>query len=256
MSTPVEIFLKRNSIGDIEGGLPYVHSTKSLNLRELIARSGLDPKKCEVYNEELLYFFLGRPAYRWIKPDGTPQDWELPTCFVFNDLPTTSIVRTVPFDSGAHATGRYPSYVQNVPLQNFEANFSGADRRIVSAFFGSFQNYLRGEARARVELENEFALSPLDAEILSISQLANDVSASGIDDRRFSVEVQCSEPVNFSEYSPDAIILPTAYLKDERVRKKIDEWDCEIIPYHTYGLNLSSCFAQIFMKFVEYCGHE
>ena len=253
MTSPFDGFLKRNSIAPIEGRLPLVHSTRSFNLRELIETSGLNPKGCKVYDEKLLYFFLGRPSYRWARPDGTPEDWELPTCFVFDEIIDLEIRRILPFDSGAHAAKRYPSYIQNIPNENFQTDSSQAPDRIVSAFFGSFKAYLDAKPKSQEQVADEFSLGPLDAEVLAIGKLAGDTSASGVDDRRFSIEIQSKSSVSFNTNPPSAVILPTPYLKDEAVRSAISGWGAQAINYDTFGLSLSSYFGSIFVKFSDYC---
>lgn len=253
MPSPFEEFLKRNSIGPVQGSLPIVHSTKSFNLRDLIKASGLEPRDCDVYNEKLLYFFLGRPSYRWMRPEGTPQDWELPTCFIFDENAKLDVRRVMPFDSGAHHAGRYPSYIQNIPRQNFESELDGSEDRIVSAFFGSFKAYLEAKPKSQEQIADEYSLGPLDAEIMSIGKLAGDTSADGIDDRRFSIEIQSPSKVDFSVTPPKAIILPTPYMKDETVREAISTWGAEYLTYDTWGLSLSWYFGAIFVKFTEYC---
>ena len=253
MPSPFEDFLKRNSIEPVEGSLPLVHSTKSLNLRELIQKAGIEPRDCDVYNEKLLYFFLGRPSYRWVRPGGTPQDWELPTCFVFDEATELDVKRVLPFDSGAHHAGRYPSYVQNIPLKNFESEFETSEKRIVSAFFGSFRAYLEAKPKTNDQIADEFSLGPLDAEIMSIGKLAGDTSAESVDDRRFSIEIQSTSKIDFNLTPPKAIILPTPYMKDANVVKAISAWQSEFITYDTWGLSLSHYFGAIFLKFTEYC---
>lgn len=253
MVTPFDEFLRRNSVGVADGVQPYVHSTKSMNLREIIKQSGLSPSNCEVYNEEILYFFVGRPAYRWSRPSGSPQDWELPTCFVFKEIEELKIERVIPFDSGAHNKSLYPSYIQNIPKENFQSELAEAPRKIVSAFFGSFSNYVAGKAKPRLELTEEFSLSPFDAEVLSISTLANDPSVQGADDRRFTIEVQTSSRISFESNPPSAVILPTPYLKEKAVVEAINEWGCDVLNYDVFGLSLPSYFGQIFLKFTDYC---
>lgn len=252
VSSSFEEFLKRNSIAPIDGSLPFVHSTKSHNLRKLIESAKLEPTQCNVYHEDLLYFFLGRPSYRWVRPNGTPQDWELPTCFVFDEIEDSSIRRVLPFDSGAHSQNRYPSYIQNIERENFESGLKDSAERVVSAFFGSFKNYVEAKPKNRKDIEVEFSLGPLDTEVLAVAQLAGDRSAPGVDDRRFSIEIQSIKAIDFSILPPSAVILPTPYLKDARVRAALDRWNTQIITYDTFGLSLESYFGQIFLKFAEF----
>jgi hypothetical protein len=219
----------------------------------MIEVSRLNPDHCSVYQEELLYFFLGRPAYRWRKPEGQPQYWELPNCFVFDDLPGMKAERVLPFDSGGHANDLYPSYVQNIPRGNFETRNPDAPNRLVSAIFGSFDRYIRGQPKDEEDLVAEFGLSVLDAEILAIRKLASDGTPEGFDDRRFSIEIQSSSQVDFSISPPSAIILPTNYLATAEVSDAIKRWGAEPINYDIYGLSLPLYHGAIFLKFMEYC---
>lgn len=246
-------FLAKNTIKSIEGKLPLVHSTKSLNLRELAEASGLEPTLCDIYGEELIYFFLGRPAYRWSASDGRPEHWELPTCFIFDDLPSLKIERTLPFDSGAYEKNRYPSFVQNIPRANFESEGARSANRIISAVYGSFSRYFQGRPKTEEQIISEFDLSPIDAEILSIRRLAETAGGQSFDDRCFSIEIQSRTGIDFSINPPSAIILPTVYLSDKNVASVIKGWSCEIITYDSYGLSLQLYFGAIFEKFRAYC---
>ncbi len=251
--SPFDDFLSRNTISSISGGLPLVHSTKSLNLRELVKASGLEPTECDVFNEQLLYFFLGRPAYRWGRPESQPHHWELPTCFIFDQLPGFPIERVYPFDSGGHANGLYPSYVQNIPRENFETRNPDAPNRIVSALFGSFQRYVAGQPKSEEDLIKEFDLSVFDAEMLAVRALAGDGTPEAFDDRRFSIEIQTRDPIDFSINPPSAIILPVNYLDNADLRDAILRWNSEPITYDLYSLNLSHYHGIIFYKFMDYC---
>ena len=253
MPSSFDDFLKRNSVEAANGIHPLVHTTKSFNLKEIIADCGLSPKLCEVYGDSLLYFFVGRPAYEWLNTSGMPRDWELPTCFVFDELPELIPERTLPFDSGAHDGYRYPSYVNDIPVANFQSSRSDASRRIISAFYGSFSHYLHGKPKSQIALTEEFSLNPLHAEVLAIIELANDIGSPNIDHRRLSIEVQSKNTVSFDKDYPSAVILPTPYLKVDEVVEAINEWGCEVLNYDTFGLSLSSYFGQVFMKFTDYC---
>lgn len=252
MDSPLEEFLKRNSVGSAEGTHPLVHTTQSFKLRDIISSAGLSPSQCEVFDESLLYFFVGRPAYKWSKSDGSPRDWELPSCFVFDDLPNLDFARAYPFDSGAHHNGRYPSYVQAIERKKFECKTPESSRRLISAFYGSFPNYVSGKPKSKEKFSDEFSLSPLDAEVLAIQELAHDGSVPQADDRRFSIEIQAASSVSFSEVRPSAVILPTPYLKDENVINALNAWESEVLNYDMYSLSIDSYFGAVFLKFTEY----
>jgi len=171
----IDDFLSKNTIRHLDGTLPLVHSTKSYNLSALAKASGLTPRNCKNYNEEkLLYFFLGRPAYRSRLSEESPETWELPTCFILDNAEGIGIKRTVPFDSGAYSDQLFPPYINAIPRANFESSRADASQRIISAVYGSMNNYIEGRPKSEQTLTNEFDLEITDAEILAVRKLAED----------------------------------------------------------------------------------
>jgi len=246
-------FLNRNSVSPVDSALPLVHATKSYNIESFISRGSLSASICEKYNEKLLYFFYGRPSYRYNKKYDTSELWELPTCFIFDNIVDLSPVRTLPFDSGAHIDKRYPSYLQTIPLEKFECDQKDAPQRVISAIFGSIESYIQGKPKSESTMKTEYQLGVLDAEVLAVRKLADDATPANFDDRRMSIEIHTSKDIEFSTNPPSAVILPTAYLKEDRVRNAIHEWGAEPINYDTYSLSMDLYFGIIFDKFAHYC---
>lgn len=246
-------FLNRNSVSPSPETLPLVHSTKSYNIESLIKLEKLTPSECDKYNKKLLYFFFGRPSYKYNKDEDTSELWELPTCFVFDDLIGKNPKRILPFDSGAYIAKRYPSYLQSIPIEEYECDQADAPQRIVSAIFGSLDAYIGGNPKSEQVLKSEFQLGPLDAEILAIRKLADDGTPRSFDDRRMSVELHYDAEINFTVNPPSAVILPTPYLKEQRIRDALDKWGSEPLSYDTHSLSMDLYYGIIFHKFVEYC---
>lgn len=250
----IDDFLSKNTIKQLDGTLPLVHSTKSYNLTELAKASGLMPRNCKNYNDEkLLYFFLGRPAYRSRLSEESPETWELPTCFIFDTADGIGIKRTVPFDSGAYSEELFPPYINAIPRANFESSRADASQRVISAVYGSMHNYIKGIPKSEKTLTEEFDLKITDAEILAVRRLAGDGSPTSFDDRRFSIEIQSSSMIDFEQKPPSAIILPTAYLEDKNIIENIEKWGADIINYDSYSLSMQMYYGIVFDKFAQYC---
>lgn len=246
-------FLNRNSVASIEGILPLVHSTKSYNIEDLVNSKSISPSFCKRYQEDLLYFFYGRPSYKYNKKEDTSELWELPTCFIFDTIGQKAPQRTIPFDSGAYIDKRYPSYLQSIPITEFECDQQDAPQRIISAVFGSLESYIRGQPKSETALKSEFQLGPLDPEVLAIRKLADDDTPTDFDDRRMAIEIHLNESVDFSITPPSAVILPTAYLKEPKIRTALESWGAEPLNYDTYSLSMDLYYGIIFDKFIQYC---
>ncbi len=111
-------FLERNSV-KVGKSLPLVHSTKAYYLDKILTSGKIDTAHCDVFKEELAYFFVGRPAYKW-ETFGDAAEWELQVCFIF-EYDIKDALRIFPFDSGAY-NSRYPPYLTMMQLHEFEVS--------------------------------------------------------------------------------------------------------------------------------------
>tara|TARA_B100000700_G_scaffold314845_1_gene402020 strand:- start:442 stop:1053 length:612 start_codon:yes stop_codon:yes gene_type:complete len=195
----VEDFLNRNQIGTEGFELPYLHSTQSYNLDKILEERGLQPSLCTEFEEELLYFFRGRPAYKQSSEGEEASHWQLPTCFIYDTLPNIEQMRTFPFDSGAFKQGRYPAYIRLMPIDEFEMAGSDASDRIVEAFFGDIESYLSGTAKNEQQFSEDYEVSAFDAEVMALRRLASDGTPKSFDDRRFTIEIQTKQRIDFDK---------------------------------------------------------
>lgn len=111
-----------------------------------IARKAFDAKKlvaspCTTFiGEQLLYFFVGRAAYKKSIPEEV-EYWELPSCLVF-EFETKGAKRMYPFDSGAFKSRRYPNYISIMEMEDFSLNPNSNNvERSIGAFFNSNYSY-------------------------------------------------------------------------------------------------------------------
>lgn len=249
MPSALESFLLRNSVVPAPT-LPLVHSTKSYNLRAILEADSIQPQECDIFlQEKLNYFFVGRPSYKYSTTSTSADEWELPCCFIFASDVVKNPKRTFPFDSGAFSTKRFPDYIGMMPRCEFEVSGLGAPERIIGSFFGSAQDYFMLKSKSPNVFEQEFSLSPFDAEAKAILRLAGEKTIPDFDDRRFAIEVQSEDPVQFSTNKPLAVVLPEQYLDIDSVRTTIqDDWGAEPLGYPMFSLSVAAYHAIIYKE--------
>src|SRR5712691_6274144 len=90
--------------------MPLVHTTESSKIFKIISSDKLLTSPCNVFKgEDLCYFFVGRPAYKFKLDDPNPYYWQLPLVFVVKFDAALPCKRILPFDSGAFQSARMPS---------------------------------------------------------------------------------------------------------------------------------------------------
>jgi hypothetical protein len=111
----------------------------------MIEHGTIKPQRCTVFNEDLIYAFYGRPAYRSRYDDSIGLVARAPVIVVLSPDLVVSGTRLYPFDTGAYAAGRYQRWLHsNTVVDDFaQPATSEAARLHVSAFFQSYENYLR-----------------------------------------------------------------------------------------------------------------
>jgi hypothetical protein len=164
--------------------LPLTHLTVAKWFADIVGNARLRPRPCKVFGDSRLYLFYGGLSYR-LGNDGTRDETELPVAFVFDPTRLTEISYYYPFDTGGLHAGRFGEWKESFqPVMDYglEGQSSvDAPCKLVSAFFGNNERYLRGESL------------PTDADSPnSISEirrfLSTDLSAHGADHRQTSIE--------------------------------------------------------------------
>jgi hypothetical protein len=193
-------------LGDIApypARMAWCHTTDGFALRGLIAAGQFTPRHCDVFNEDLLYFFYGRPAFRRSEQDQIGQSARAPVVVIFAPDLIHEGRRIFPFDSGAFGD-RYKNWVhRDMTLQDFELSCDeGVPQRHVTAFFKNNSNYLK------------LTMTPPpkpyigEYEVESLIAIFQDPSAANADDRRLAMELQVDKPLPLDGSTILALILP------------------------------------------------
>lgn len=254
MDSILEKFLARNTALDA-GMLPLVHTTRSYMLGDIRQSHTIEAGECTVFRgEKLNYFFVGRPAYKYLSKENQSPYWEFPTCFIFDFSVVSNIARIFPFDSGAFRSGLYPDYIKKMNIDHFNAgNDISVVGKLIGSFFGNVKNYLKLVSDSEKDFCAKFSLGPFDAEVKALHRLSSEVSAENFDDRRLTVEIQNKSDLNLLVNSPMAIVVPIEYLDDDEFMSVVnDRWGCEVLSYEISTLNIGHVVGQIYQKVFDF----
>lgn len=234
--------------------LPVVHTTRSYFLKNIALSGAIEPQFCPIFQEKLNYFFLGRPSYKHKSDASQAQYWELPSCFIFNYSAISNIRRMFPFDSGAHAGGLLPNFIQMMDLENFEIQGTlEQSSQIISAFFGSMHKYYNLKPKSESTFIKEYNIGPFDEEVRALHLLASPLVPGVVDDRRFCIELQSEDRVTLIPTQILAVVCPSIYMDSKWLRNKIEkEWQAEPITYNLFSLNYASYVSQIYDKVSDF----
>jgi hypothetical protein len=240
-------FLSRNAVS-AAATLPLVHTKRAYALRRIIEDNEIAVDDCDVFHEDLNYFFMGRPVYKFSSKDEQAAYWELPVCFIFEYATIPNVKRVYPFDTGAHHLGLYPDYVQIIKKEEFDVStVAEAPGKIIGAFFGDARSYLDLSAVDERQFEKEHQLGALDAEVRAIHRLAQSPAPSTFDDRRLTIELQSTSSVDLKVVKPIAVVLPQIYMDTPAVRDTIvNEWSAEPLTYRLNPLSVAMHYGQVY----------
>ncbi|MCK1658536.1 hypothetical protein [Bradyrhizobium sp. 151] len=186
--------------------LPVYHTCDGFEARTYIERGAIQTTDvCEVFKEQITYFFYGRPAFKYSVEDGATTDLAVyPVCFVMNLEKMDPLTRIFPFDTGAmhHKLLRRYFHRKNTVL-DFELEPDASRiKDVVFHFFGDVKNYINPTRAVR-----EYAVE--DFESVSYSKMIDSHVRTEADERRVTIELHAGPIVAIAKPSLQGIILPT-----------------------------------------------
>lgn len=199
---------------------------------------------CQVFNENLVYTFYGRPSYR-LNAGGdeafNSQSYA-PVCFIL-DQDATPPKRVFPFDSGG-----FSFYAQHLHrdhnLQTYEMDPSISNaQKLVGKFYGSNQAYLD-----MFPIQG-LTFSPLETTLSNYYGLIAS-QAQGSDERHSSVEIQFDAPFDLMGKIL-AVVLPSAIADDATIQKSLASWNAIPLPYKIRGRFRPIEFVSKFYELIE-----
>lgn len=243
-------FLQRNTVATSKS-LPLVHTTEAYYLRHIWRSNKIVTKMCDVFlNENLSYFFVGKPSYKKNNERRLAEFWELPACFIVEYESIPMAKRIFPFDSGALFRNRYPDYISMMPKNTFELEGDMAlPEKIIGAFFGNARNYFDSQSKDKEKFKAEFSLGAFDDEILAYHKLTTEKSSERFDDRAAAIEIQTDVDVGLMPGTVLAVVAPVNYLDNKDFRDHVEyNWRAAPISYDIYSLNYESYMYAIYER--------
>lgn len=213
--------------------LPLTHICDGFSFRDVVERQEIRVSECDVFRENLIYFFYGRPSYRLSQPD-QPVNIRafMPVCLVLKPEAVITPKRIAPFDTGAFSNGLYSNHIHpKMKMDDFflECN-PDMPGRVVERFYKSNQSYMEGEP-------SQIKIPPLEFEAEAFYNLISEKGRTLADDRRYSIEIQSDKNVNIAPGVVLLLVLPGVFL-DNRLMKRIgSDWNAKIRTYGSYLAN-------------------
>lgn len=231
--------------------LPVMHTTSAdLFLKEILASKELKATLCKKYNEDLLYTYYGRPAY---KPFGKVLHTSLPSvrpiCFVIRSDVVRDIKRVVPLDSGALIDGAFNAHITPAMTKECFEIGDTVDKaaEFVGGFFGSNKRYYFGQLRDGLIIASTDLLAQAYQSIVSSS------GASSIDDRKASIEIQLTGKISLNSASVLAVALPESFLDDPEIDDFLRNYcKADIVPYDIYSDRPSGDVREVLARVKDY----
>jgi hypothetical protein len=227
-----------------EPRMPLIHTCDGFAFRGIVGTQKLSPSPCKVfYDDVLIYFFYGRPAYRTSADDvQTTMNAFMPVSIVLKNDVIHTPKRIAPFDTGAIDEGRYKNHFHPKMKKEDFLVIPSMDmpQRIVNYFFGSNFNYYLGKPLA-------IDIPPLELEVFSYYSLITETADAPFDDRCSTIEVQVEQPVELTRDNVLLIVLPGIFLDDPKVKDAIDKlWHVQVFGYSIHRGNPKEYIALIY----------
>ncbi|MDX3809423.1 hypothetical protein ACXIUS_05610 [Bosea thiooxidans] len=243
-------FLAAQNIGRVER-LPWFHSTKGTNLMDILNAGKLKALPCNVFQDKLSYFFVGRPAYKYTT-DGDPAAWMLPVVFVFDFKQPPPIKRIYPFDSGAFTERRLPDYIHTFDREHF---LLGSDAKsidkLVALYFGDRGSYVRRQANSQRELQRRHTFDMRHSELMALARLYSEQIMPEMDDRAAAVEVQVAADVPLGGGNLRGVIVCQEWLRTPGIRKELTKLTPNVLDYPIYPNTMQAYFGMVAQKTMD-----
>lgn len=192
------------------GYLPLTHVTKAINLEKIIVGKWLKPTHCPNFDEDILYTFYGRAAYR-VAGDGVIRNESLsPVCLVFNGELIKRAKNIFPFDTGAYKNRMYKHHFgDELKLDDYSI---GTDielpNQLIQSLYKTVGNYFDADTRIVPPRTEVTRKSDMSAGLYL--DLIKSEGRNEPDDRVGSIEVLLQDAVKVADHLR-CIILPDAF---------------------------------------------
>jgi hypothetical protein len=228
--------------------LPLIHITDGLGFRDIINSNSLQPGRCKVFQEDLLYLSYGRPVFRVNSQVGSnKQGHNFPVCIILETNSIEYATRIFPFDSGAFDGELFQNFMHkkfkigdfaldpnpSYPNCDGKVPISIVAPKIVEVFYENNTKYYKNtEYRKSLKFDND----ELCFEAKSYYSLIKSEEQQLFDDRRSTIEIQTDNAILLSPDIVSAVVLPGPFLDAKIVENTIfRKWHAEALNYTQFN---------------------
>ena len=228
--TGFELQLSGVSLADSGPMLPLIHSADAVRnpdrneptAADYFACGQIMLVPCDVFDENLVYTYVGRPAFRELRR---------PVCLILRPAPEL-LQNVFVFDTGAYCMDRYSKIVDSIADVNRFRIPADAEaiRRFIKCHFGDNRGYYWSQTNMQREYElmdssEEFGYSVL-VRLLRFSKLE-------FDTRCRTIENILRTPIPLEKYL-QAVIVPMSLAEEETFRafRQRPEANFEVLQYN------------------------
>jgi len=191
--------------------LDLVHVTEVGAANAILAwpTKQIETRQCEVFGENLVYFFLGRPDYRRASWDQDTDDiTAFPVAFVLDSQGLGEPKHIYPLDSGAASRGYFSTYgvSKYVRLEDLRIADVASALQHITRCFGSATRYVRGQLASTIEPD---ANSPnwIDTTFQKMARVSAQ-GANAPDNRASAVEFAYAQHIRLAQRL-NLLVLPS-----------------------------------------------
>jgi hypothetical protein len=241
---------------EVKGGLkvlPIIHSCDGYGFRSILESGKIEMRYCDVFKENLVYAFYGKPAYKIHLVGATKNDALFPVCFIMNQDYLQEFWRIYPFDSGAFAKideikSKYFHDKMNISDFQVRADIRNAVR-IVEKFYSNNEKYVDDKPDVNVNI-----FRPTEYEARGYAELITSARVEGFDNRVSTIEMVYNADINLNADNLMQVIMPNSLTGDaEVVRMLGDKYGVlDPITYYIGRGHPLECHGAIYQKYREY----
>lgn len=234
--------------------MPLVHVCDCFTFRKIFTSGTIAPTHCDVFKQDLAYYFYGRPSYRVAGVDITSNSMSMfPTCFIIDSNFVPSISNAYPFDTGAFEAGIFSRYVHpkaNVADYKLLNDFEFLNK-FVGYFYENNSEYYDGNVNI-----NKSKIPTMAFELHTLLQMITSESSEKFDDRCHTIEIQTDQSVDIRGGGVKAMVLPSAMANDPDISAFLFDNDVHPIIYQTTRCAPSSLTSTIISEVRKYYSEE
>lgn len=256
MNTLIRYLRKRaQEIEPIKPSLPIFHCCTFEEASEYVNSRGIKVENCNVFEEELVYLFLGKSRFR--KEYTNNRTKHTPICFVLKPNSEIQIKRIFPFDTGAVVTDRYQPVFTKDDIEKVKLRFSLDNELplayvLITLFFNNLKNYVK-EVKINLTLEEVEKIS-ISGNVPEMEDIYGVYTCDWLksDNRKLTIEIQSNSVVMLNNSNLAGVLLPFKFRVNSEFNKLYNDTGAKPIFYDpTMELLKESYYIEIIKKSIE-----